>query len=79
MSTGERYGTAVWAGFYSKSYLVDEGINCFTTVGEVAKESGVARATARKYLDKLVDMGRASCLVTGKTRLYRRLEIQDWE
>jgi response regulator of citrate/malate metabolism len=70
MSTNERYGTAVWQGLLASTITLANVYVQWATVGEVASASGVSRATAKKYLDKLVAMGQAKTMKFGKRTGY---------
>ena len=71
MSTKERYGSEVWRAlshvtrFYAHDHII------WATVGEVAKEAGVSKPTAAKYLNALVEMGSAVDMEFGSRRGYR--------
>jgi response regulator of citrate/malate metabolism len=66
MSTNERYGTAVWQGLLASTLTLANVYQKWATVGEVAAAGGVSRATAKKYLDKLVEMGQVKMMKFGK-------------
>lgn len=66
MSTKERYGNEVWRAVQCFAMEWQNGGPLFRTVGEVAREAGVSRGTAKKYLDILVDAGHVSFATTGR-------------
>lgn len=70
MSTEERYGAAVWQGLLASSVTLANVYVQWATVGEVARAGGVSRATAKKYLDKLVEMGHAKSMKFGNRTGY---------
>lgn len=71
MSTKERYGSEVWKALchITRFYAHDNVI--WATIGEVAKEAGVSKPTAKKYLIELVEMGIAIDMEFGSRRGYR--------
>lgn len=70
MSTLERYGNEVWEGLNKTTRVYADVYVQWATVGEVAKAAGVTRPTAKKYLDKLVKMGKAKAMKFGKRTGY---------
>lgn len=70
MSTKERYGTAVWQGLLSSTMTLANVYVQWATVGEVANAAGVSRATAKKYLDALVEMGQVKTMKFGGRKGY---------
>lgn len=55
MTTRQRYGEAVWSAAVRVAHAA-KYMKGYVMVGEVAKEAGVSRVTARKYLRELVAM-----------------------
>lgn len=71
MSTKQRYGSAVWKALahITRHYAHDNII--WATVGEVSKQAGVSKPTAKKYLTTLVEMGSAVDMEFGTRKGYR--------
>lgn len=57
MSTKERYGTEVWNAICRLEDKLTPEQWGWHSAGEVGKEAGVSRNTARKYLDMLYENG----------------------
>lgn len=70
MSTKERYGTEVWNALCRLHINPGPEQWGWHSVGEVAKEAGVSRATAKKYLQLLVFQGDASSVGKTSSRQY---------
>lgn len=70
MSTMERYGTAVWEGLVKNTAVYADVYVQWATVGEVALTAGVSRATAKKYLEMLVEKGDAKSMKFGNRTGY---------
>ena len=70
MSTEERYGTDVWKALIANTRVLADVYVQWATVGEVAQGAGVSRNTAKKYLERLVDMGHAKKMAFGKRSGY---------
>lgn len=70
MSTTERYGTEVWNALVKNTRVLADIYVQWATVGEVAEAAGVSRGTAKKYLEALVNMGRAKRMAFGKRYGY---------
>lgn len=70
MSSSERYGTLVWQGLLASTVTLASIYVQWATVGEVASAAGVSKPTARKYLNELVDMGRAESMKFGNSVGY---------
>lgn len=71
MSTKQRYGNAVWDAIAKLTdHRLGQG-HVWVTVGEVAKEAGVSKPTARKYLNALWEMGDVLATVVGGKVGYR--------
>lgn len=60
MSTTERYGTIVWRAACELARRYGPVV----TIGEVAAEGEVSQPTAKKYLDKLVELGHINRYIT---------------
>jgi Mn-dependent DtxR family transcriptional regulator len=65
MTAEERFGNAVWDGLVA---CCEKWVG-YMSVGEIAKEAGVSRPTAAKYLDRMTKMGRVKCIDTTKRKL----------
>lgn len=70
MSLEERFGTLVWKALVKNSNDFAGVYVQWATVGEVATDAKVSRATAKKYLEKLVEMGNAKSMKFGKRTGY---------
>jgi response regulator of citrate/malate metabolism len=70
MSTRQRYGDAVWAGLLASTMTLANVYIQWATVGDVARAGGVSRATAKKYLDVLVEMGQVKTMKFGARTGY---------
>lgn len=71
MSKKNRFYEAVKQGLEKSSYLVEERICNYVTVGEVAKAGEVSRGTARKYLDIMAETPYVSSLNVNGHMFYR--------
>ena len=70
MSTVERYGGEVWRGLLASTLTLGNVYQRWATVGDVAKAAGVSRATAKKYLNLLVDKGEVKTMKFGSSVGY---------
>jgi len=66
MSHKERFGSEVWDALLKNTMVLADVYVKWATVGEVAEAARVSRATAKKYLEALVEMGRAKKMAFGK-------------
>lgn len=71
MSTKERYGTYVYEALIAQTRFYAYGVDIWATVGEIAIVARVSRATAKKYLEVLVEMGHAKSMKFGNRTGYR--------
>jgi predicted ArsR family transcriptional regulator len=67
MSTKQRYGTAVWEAI---NRICDNVVG-YHSIGEVAKEAGVTKPTAKKYLEILVENGDIEVIDTSARRFCK--------
>lgn len=70
MSHEERFGTEVWLALKSVTITLANVYQQWATVGEVASAAHVSRATAKKYLDKLVEKGEVKTMKFGRSTGY---------
>lgn len=70
MTLKERFGTEVWQALIKNTRVLSEVYVQWATVGEVAKDARVSRATAKKYLEMLVKQGHAKSMKFGKSTGY---------
>lgn len=71
MSTIDRYSDAVWDGFCKSSFLVDDNIYNYASVGEIAERAGVSKPTVKKYMDAFAQSENVAALKIGKQTFYR--------
>lgn len=70
MTLKERFGTEVWQALVKNTRVYADVYVQWATIGEVAKDANVSRATAKKYLDILVSEGHAKSMRFGKRTGY---------
>jgi len=70
MTLKERFGTEVWEALVKNTRVYADVYVQWATVGEVATDAKVSRATAKKYLEMLVKDGHAKSMKFGKRTGY---------
>lgn len=70
MSLKERFGTEVWEALQKNTRVYADVYVQWASVGEVAKDARVSRATAKKYLEMLVREGYAKSMKFGNRTGY---------
>ena len=76
MSTKERFGTLVWRSLNELHAKHMKAEDVWITVGEVASDVDISKATARKYLEELWKMNHATRAVVGTAVGYRPADLK---